>query len=53
VHDIVQKALVTAAFEHTDRNQVRAAMRLGITRNILRTQLKQFGLLGPDRQPAQ
>jgi sigma-54-specific transcriptional regulator len=53
VHDIVRKALVTAAFEHTDRNQVRAAMRLGITRNILRTQLKQFGLLGPHPLPEQ
>jgi sigma-54-specific transcriptional regulator len=53
VHDIVQKALVTAAFEHAHRNQLRAAIRLGITRNILRTQLKQFGLLGPHQEPVQ
>ncbi|RZI43812.1 sigma-54-dependent Fis family transcriptional regulator [Herbaspirillum sp. HC18] len=52
VHEIVQKALITTAYEHTGGNQVRAAVRLGITRNILRAQLKQFGLLGSARQAA-
>ena len=46
VHEIVQKALFTAAFDHTGGNQVRTAIRLGVTRNILRFQLKQFGLIG-------
>jgi sigma-54 dependent transcriptional regulator len=36
--------LVTA-FEHCDRNQVRTAKRLGLSRNIVRAQLKRHGLL--------
>lgn len=52
VHEIVQKALITTAFEHAGGNQVRTAVRLGITRNILRAQLKQFGLLGSSRHAA-
>jgi sigma-54-specific transcriptional regulator len=46
VHEMVQKELITCAFEHAGDNQVRAAQRLGISRNILRAQLKLFGLLG-------
>lgn len=41
----VEEALVTLAFEHCDGNQVRTARLLGISRNILRAQLKRFGLL--------
>jgi len=33
------------AFEHCDRNQVRTAKRLGLSRNIVRAQLKRHGLL--------
>jgi sigma-54-specific transcriptional regulator len=46
LHELVQKELITCAFEHAGDNQVRAAQRLGISRNILRAQLKLFGLLG-------
>jgi sigma-54-specific transcriptional regulator len=46
VFETVEQALVVTAFEHSGRNQVRAARRLGISRNILRAQLKRFGLLG-------
>jgi len=46
VFETVEQTLVVTAFEHSGRNQVRAARRLGISRNILRAQLKRFGLLG-------
>lgn len=45
VFEEVERALVTTAFQHAGYNQVHAAQRLGISRNILRAQLKRFGLL--------
>ena len=36
------------AFAHAGSNQVRAARLLGITRNMMRTQLKRHGLLQGD-----
>lgn len=42
----VESALVHAAFAFAGHNQVRSAKVLGITRNMLRTQLKRHGLLG-------
>lgn len=45
VYDLVEQALVHAAFEHGQQNQVRTAKTLGITRNSLRTLLKRHGLL--------
>ncbi|MDO9237259.1 MAG: sigma-54 dependent transcriptional regulator [Aquabacterium sp.] len=43
--DQVESALTHAAFAFSGQNQVRAAKVLGITRNMLRTQLKRHGLL--------
>jgi transcriptional regulator with GAF, ATPase, and Fis domain len=37
--------LVTAAFEMSERNQVRAAERLGLSRNAMRTQLAHLGII--------
>ncbi|RTL33561.1 MAG: sigma-54-dependent Fis family transcriptional regulator [Burkholderiales bacterium] len=48
--DEVESALVHAAFAHAGQNQVRAAKVLGITRNMLRTQLQRHGLLGGRRE---
>jgi sigma-54 dependent transcriptional regulator len=45
VQEIIQRSLITTALEHTDGNQVRAALRLGISRNVLRAHLKRFCLL--------
>ena len=39
------RTLIQTAFEYCGENQVRTAQLLGISRNILRTQLKHFGLL--------
>lgn len=44
----VERETILAAYEHCHRNQVHTAALLGISRNVLRAQLKRFGLL-PDR----
>jgi sigma-54-specific transcriptional regulator len=46
--DSVEEVLVRTAFNACHRNQVHTARVLGISRNILRTQLKRFGLIGFD-----
>ncbi|MEP6504387.1 MAG: hypothetical protein ABJD97_13710 [Betaproteobacteria bacterium] len=49
--DAVERALVHAAFDHAQHNQVRSARALGVTRNMVRTLLKRHGLLaagGPE-----
>jgi sigma-54-specific transcriptional regulator len=43
--DKVEEALVRTAFSWCHHNQVQAAKALGISRNIMRTQLKRFGLI--------
>jgi sigma-54-specific transcriptional regulator len=45
VYEMVEQILVHEAFEFSRRNQVRAAKLLGVSRNVIRTQLKRFGLL--------
>lgn len=51
LYEAVEKLLVTTAFQHSGGNQVQSARRLGISRNILRTQLKRFGLLDAGSRP--
>ena len=46
VYTRIEEVLFSTAFEYCRENQVRTAKRLGISRNILRTQLKRFGLIG-------
>jgi sigma-54-specific transcriptional regulator len=43
--ETLQQELALAAFESSDRNQVRASKRLNISRNIMRTYLKKAGVL--------
>lgn len=43
--ELVEVALVQAAFSHAGGNQVQAARNLGVTRNTMRTLLKRHGLL--------
>jgi sigma-54-specific transcriptional regulator len=45
LHDTVQRKLILQAYEHSRLNQVQAARLLGISRNVLRTQLKHFGVI--------
>jgi sigma-54-specific transcriptional regulator len=45
LHDSVLKKLIVQAYEHSRQNQVQAAKLLGISRNVLRTQLKHFGMI--------
>ena len=55
--DKVEESLIRTAFAWCHQNQVQTAKVLGISRNMLRTQLKRFGLIGaglhlqPDRKP--
>ena len=46
--DAVEENLVRSAFARCANNQVQTAKVLGISRNILRTHLKRFGLIGGD-----
>jgi sigma-54-specific transcriptional regulator len=41
----IEQVLIHAAYDHCQKNQVHTADLLGISRNVLRTQLKRFGLL--------
>ncbi|MYM37960.1 sigma-54 interaction domain-containing protein [Duganella qianjiadongensis] len=43
--ELLQQQLVLAAWELCQRNQVRTAKRLGISRNVLRTQLKKAAVI--------
>ena len=45
LHDFVMHKLIVQAYEHSNMNQVQAAKLLGISRNVLRTQLKNFGII--------
>lgn len=51
VYQEVERLLLTAAFEHCAGNQVQTAKRLGVSRNVVRAQLKRFGLLGNGYSP--
>jgi sigma-54-specific transcriptional regulator len=51
VYQEVERLLLTTAFEHCAGNQVRTAKRLGVSRNVVRAQLKRFGLLGVEHAP--
>jgi DNA-binding NtrC family response regulator len=44
--DRVEGLIVQEAFHHAGRNQVHAAALLGVTRNVMRTLLKRYGLIG-------
>ncbi|KAF1050117.1 sigma-54 interaction domain-containing protein [Xylophilus sp.] len=46
LYEALEALVVRTAFEHCGENQGRTARELGISRNILRAQLKRFGLLG-------
>jgi sigma-54-specific transcriptional regulator len=46
LYERLENLVFATAFEFCRENQVRTARRLGISRNILRTQLKRFGLIG-------
>ena len=46
LYEALEEVIIRTAFEHCGDNQVRTARELGVSRNILRAQLKRFGLLG-------
>ena len=50
IFEHVEEVLVRQAFAHCNGNQVKTASLLGISRNVVRAQLKRYGLLGDGRQ---
>lgn len=50
--DSVEETLIRTAFAASRNNQVQTAKALGISRNILRTHLKRFGMIGGDASAA-
>jgi sigma-54-specific transcriptional regulator len=48
LYDKVEACLVRTAYAWCDQNQVQTARALGITRNVVRTQLKRFGFISSD-----
>jgi aliphatic sulfonates family ABC transporter substrate-binding protein len=51
LHEHVEAALVRAAYRFCDRNQVQTARLLGVSRNIVRARLIQFGELSESPRP--
>ena len=52
LYEHVEQTLVRTAFDCCHLNQVQTAKALGVSRNILRTQLKRFGMIGADNDAA-
>ena len=52
LYEHVEQTLVKTAFAYCLQNQVQTAKALGISRNILRTQLKRFGMIGAETEVA-
>ncbi|MGC3982869.1 MAG: sigma-54 dependent transcriptional regulator [Steroidobacteraceae bacterium] len=48
LYEQLEELMIKHAFNYCSNNQVQTAKLLGISRNILRTQLKRFGLIGGD-----
>ena len=46
LYERLEALIVATAFGHCGANQLRTARELGISRNVLRAQLKRFGLIG-------
>ncbi|KAF1049167.1 sigma-54 interaction domain-containing protein [Xylophilus sp.] len=46
LYETIEQVIFGTAFAYCGGNQLRTARELGISRNMLRTQLKHFGLLG-------
>jgi sigma-54-specific transcriptional regulator len=45
LYETVNKTVILQAYHHARENQVQTAKLLGISRNVLRTQLKHFGVI--------
>ena len=50
IYEQIEQVIFTTAFEYCRHNQAHTAKELGITRNVLRTHLKHFGLIGESAQ---
>jgi aliphatic sulfonates family ABC transporter substrate-binding protein len=57
LHDEIEESVFRTAYRFSDNNQLRTARLLGVSRNVVRARLLQYGLLGspskrePDEAP--
>lgn len=47
LYRLIDETVIRRAYAHCERNQVRTARLLGISRNIVRDRLIRYGMLGP------
>jgi sigma-54-specific transcriptional regulator len=52
LYERIERTLIESAYLFCQSNQVHTADLLGISRNVLRTQLKRFGLIASARAPS-
>src|SRR6266542_1019742 len=52
LHARIEEALMTSAYRYCHRNQLQTARLLGISRNVVRARLLQYGVIGTDRGAA-
>jgi sigma-54-specific transcriptional regulator len=52
LHDEIEKLVFRTAYHFSDNNQLRAARLLGISRNVVRARLLQYGLLAASPREA-
>jgi sigma-54-specific transcriptional regulator len=52
IYERIERTLIESAYIFCQSNQVHTADLLGISRNVLRTQLKRFGLIAGARAPS-
>ncbi len=52
LYERIERTLVERAYDFCQNNQVHTAELLGISRNVLRTQLKRFGLIAGAKAPS-
>jgi aliphatic sulfonates family ABC transporter substrate-binding protein len=51
LHDEIEEIVFRTAYRFSDHNQLRTARLLGISRNVVRARLLQYGLLAPPSKP--
>ncbi|HET7542692.1 MAG TPA: sigma 54-interacting transcriptional regulator [Polyangiaceae bacterium] len=51
LYDTIERVVFCTAFDYSDRNQLQTARLLGISRNVVRARLSEYGELTPSVRP--
>ncbi|HJR77767.1 MAG TPA: sigma-54 dependent transcriptional regulator [Nitrospiraceae bacterium] len=51
IYQFIDEMVIRTAYEYCDRNQLRTARLLGISRNVVRDRLSRYGLLHSRKEP--